>query len=634
MIQKIQGEQPFQILSDAFSIGPSNTGYELQISADGSHFSTLFTVGANTTRLVSNVANGSFYRLKNNVGEVAVNWRTTCKGGGSGGSGSGSTVVVNQVLSAGTEIAQISVDGVPTSLYAPEGGEGGGNVIGVDYSELVSGATFPVNEIISAATEGDLVYMTYKPNGVRSITYMYLKKITTTGTQKAFNFTGNGDDGYTYSTIAIYNTELGILTLGEVTRTKMAKGMNYYSIAAIEDADYPERKALFVEWVSKVNSGETIAVSGLCQTNYRTAILPLTRIYSGTSYSAESGYQGGWAEFAAIVGNNNYQWYVMSSAGNISGSLWSSGSNSNKMFIASGNTFYTLPKASASTLGGVKIGSGITVDSNGVISAQGGGSKLIYLNLLTEQERIALYNEIMAYEDANMPICLSSGFPASDYSFYCIFTNNWRPFTDECDGVIKMEVTQIHPTDYGGAVIFTGTAYSRLGYERLCTLRYAITFDGQTDIDSKIVQITPGVNGFSFGWGEYAPLKYDVANQQFLQGENETVINPSGATYGIAGSDDINQLLNDGGVSYFTDRQRYGASKYEIVIKDNGTEHKYQNPSIIREEITTKTVDGENFSNKYTFVYTREDGGRFLVKMALGDDNNQYGTDFEYVNIV
>lgn len=122
MIQKIQGEQPFQILSDAFSIGPSNTGYELQISADGSHFSTLFTVGANTTRLVSNVANGSFYRLKNNVGEVAVNWRTTCKGGGSGGSGS--TVSVNQILSAGTEIAQISVDGVPTSLYAPEGGEG------------------------------------------------------------------------------------------------------------------------------------------------------------------------------------------------------------------------------------------------------------------------------------------------------------------------------------------------------------------------------------------------------------------------------------------------------------------------------------------------------------------------------
>lgn len=259
------------------------------------------------------------------------------------------------------------------------------------------------------------------------------------------------------------------------------------------------------------------------------------------------------------------------------------------------------------------------------------GSKLIYLNLLTEQERIALYNEIMAYQDANMPFLLSSGFPANDYSFYCIFTENWRPFTDDCDGVIKMEVTQIHPTDYGGAVMFTGTAYSRQGDRRLCTLRYIITFDGQTDIYSEIAQIGPSVDGFSFGWGEYAPLKYDVANQQFLQGENETVINPSGATYGIAGSDDINQLLNDGGVSYFTDRQRYGASKYEIVIKDNGTEHKYQNPSIIREEITTKTVDGENFSNKYTFVYTREDGGRFLVKMALGDDNNQYGTDFEYL---
>lgn len=219
MIQKIQGEQPFQILSDAFSIGPSNTGYELQISADGSHFSTLFTVGANTTRLVSNVANGSFYRLKNNVGEVAVNWRTTCKGGGSGGSGS--TVSVNQILSAGTEIAQISVDGVPTSLYAPEGGEGGGNVIGVDYSEIVSSATFPVNEIISAATEGDLVYMTYKPNGVRSIKYMYLNQIMGTS-QKSFRFSGNGDDGNIYSTTILYDEGTGIVTPSSVTRTPIA----------------------------------------------------------------------------------------------------------------------------------------------------------------------------------------------------------------------------------------------------------------------------------------------------------------------------------------------------------------------------------------------------------------------------
>lgn len=41
---------------------------------------------------------------------------------GSGGGGGGSTVVVTQILSAGTAIATISVDGVSTTLYAPQGG--------------------------------------------------------------------------------------------------------------------------------------------------------------------------------------------------------------------------------------------------------------------------------------------------------------------------------------------------------------------------------------------------------------------------------------------------------------------------------------------------------------------------------
>lgn len=123
MMQKIQGEAPFQVLASNFSIGPTASGYTLQISADGVNYSNLFSVGADVTRLVTNVANGSYYRLSGNVGEAVINWRTQCNDGGSGG-GSGSTVAVNQILSAGTEIAQISVDGVPTSLYAPEGGEG------------------------------------------------------------------------------------------------------------------------------------------------------------------------------------------------------------------------------------------------------------------------------------------------------------------------------------------------------------------------------------------------------------------------------------------------------------------------------------------------------------------------------
>jgi len=86
MITKIQGEQPFQVLTNNFSISPSNEGYTLQISADGKQYSNLFSVGAGVTRLVTGVAANSYYRLLGNHSQVSVNWMKTCvtEGGAAG----------------------------------------------------------------------------------------------------------------------------------------------------------------------------------------------------------------------------------------------------------------------------------------------------------------------------------------------------------------------------------------------------------------------------------------------------------------------------------------------------------------------------------------------------------------------
>lgn len=108
MLIKVQNEAPFQVLTGAFTIGPSETGYELQVGATPRNFTTLFSVGANTTRMVTNVANGSYYRLKNNVGEVTVNWSKTCvEPGGSGGSGTELSPVTEfpEGADAGTVVA-------------------------------------------------------------------------------------------------------------------------------------------------------------------------------------------------------------------------------------------------------------------------------------------------------------------------------------------------------------------------------------------------------------------------------------------------------------------------------------------------------------------------------------------------
>lgn len=111
MITKITGEQPFQVLTNNFSISPSQEGYTLQISADGVNYSNLFTVGAGVTRLVTGVAANSFYKLSGNQSAVSINWMKTCvTEGGSGGAGNELTPVTEFPLGveAGTVVALAS----------------------------------------------------------------------------------------------------------------------------------------------------------------------------------------------------------------------------------------------------------------------------------------------------------------------------------------------------------------------------------------------------------------------------------------------------------------------------------------------------------------------------------------------
>lgn len=116
MITKITGEAPFQVLTNNFSISPSNEGYTLQISADGENFSNLFTVAANTTRLVTGVAANSYYRLSGNQSEVVINWMKTCV---TSGGGSGATYTAGDYISIANDV--ISVTGITPEDYMTSG---------------------------------------------------------------------------------------------------------------------------------------------------------------------------------------------------------------------------------------------------------------------------------------------------------------------------------------------------------------------------------------------------------------------------------------------------------------------------------------------------------------------------------
>lgn len=121
MQYKIIDERPWQILSNAMTIGPSSTGYQLQVAADGRNYTTLFTVGAGITRQITNLSSGSYFRMKGNVGEVTVNWVRDCSGGGGGeGGNAGELEPVNEFpvdAPAGTVVALSSGNTVGVYQY-------------------------------------------------------------------------------------------------------------------------------------------------------------------------------------------------------------------------------------------------------------------------------------------------------------------------------------------------------------------------------------------------------------------------------------------------------------------------------------------------------------------------------------
>lgn len=72
---KIKDEAAFQVNAPTFAISPSATGYTLLYSADGVNFSEWFeATPADKTQVVANAANGMYFKLGGNVGEVVITY--------------------------------------------------------------------------------------------------------------------------------------------------------------------------------------------------------------------------------------------------------------------------------------------------------------------------------------------------------------------------------------------------------------------------------------------------------------------------------------------------------------------------------------------------------------------------------
>lgn len=136
----------------------------------------------------------------------------------------------------------------------------------------------------------------------------------------------------------------------------------------------------------------------------------------------------------------------------------------NKYSGNGGGGGYVLPTATDSRLGGVKIGSGISVDSGGTISATDSGKIVVNLDNTSQAERATLYTQLWAV----------SGTVNELYEFYCTFTGA----TADNNTPIQVQAQAFNTSDYGGSIFFCGASSLRSTTNKLITYRVILLADG------------------------------------------------------------------------------------------------------------------------------------------------------------
>ena len=300
-----------------------------------------------------------------------------------------------------------------------------------------------------------------------------------------FSNIGSGTGGGGSYTLPVASAnELGGVKIGSgisidqegVISAQGGKNDIVLDVAELDNMSYADRKVLWDEVYEKILAGHRIyakgKVGGVGESgNY--AYLPLEKYISKADNFP---YHSGFLYFAAKDANaNSYLYFVFNSSGNLSGL-----GHDSKLYK---EDIYSLPKAMSNTLGGVKIGSGISIDDEGVISVQGGGAEVVLLNKLTEQERLDLYSAITACYDYATG-SFTSAWTADKYAFFIDLRDHADQqeygLDDAFEGFFPMQVARCHPTDYGGAVFFTGIEGSRFEGE-IITIKFVISHDGSID---------------------------------------------------------------------------------------------------------------------------------------------------------
>lgn len=234
-------------------------------------------------------------------------------------------------------------------------------------------------------------------------------------------------------------------------------------------------------------------------------------------------------------------------------------------------------------------------------------AKVYYLDTMSQAERAALYTEISQYTEFT--------FPAGNYRFFMTNIGN-----DEYQGRFEVFVARF----YGGSnVCFSGAMQGRYNSHFL-QRGYELDSNGDLyDAFSQNSSFGLGVGSFNFSW--IGDVVIDLDNSQVRRGED---VLGSGYKYENFEQRDTIVAMIENGARYVSDNGTLQLPQFKISLISNGDTKTYYKPVLFYEDINEVEIDGEYFSTRFTFIYTKEDGSRF--KFSFMTNNNQYGADFQY----
>lgn len=356
MVYLINGEQPFQVHSDSFSVSPSSEGYTLQVSADGEDYANLFTVAANTTRMVTGISNGSYFRLLGNESEVKVNWDRECHS--QGGGGSYTLPIASEATLGGVKIGSgITIDG--EGKISAQGGAGGAQNYQIvsDIEEVVDPQEGTIiyykEEAVEHNFEGKVIDLTpyYDgQSGQDEITFFTLK-VAGSETEfenvfdsasriMAFDTDGGGEfigDNVCYQ--FIYCAEEGTLVYTDET-----------SFLTEEQVVEECGEGAYTAFITRFDDDGHFHISNSQNENF---IVSIKDEYAGDFSDNTFGFDEE-GEKALLINKGDDDWDDLRNA-------------------------LDIPVASEGNLGMVQIGGGLSIDENGILSATGSEERTVLI---------------------------------------------------------------------------------------------------------------------------------------------------------------------------------------------------------------------------------------------------------------